>query len=288
MFYSVLLPVFYRRKRLIYLLLITVVFILIYPVIQHIAFSSLIEVFHWNFKKVHVQSWFFAESYTLTILYTGLAYLAKFTTSWIMDQQIKTELINKSQASELALLRSQINPHFLFNTLNNIYSLVYSKSEKAPAAMTKLSDIMRYTLYEANTDKVLLSKEVDYLKSYIELLQLRINKENFIRFDVDGPLENKTIPPMLLIPFVENAFKHCNKKSKAPGIKINLEATNKLLNFKVINTIKNDIETQENEQGGMGLKNVTRRLELLYHERYKLSINKTHEFYTAELNIEIQ
>lgn len=245
-------------------------------------------LFDWDFKRVRHREWFYPESYTLTILYTGLAYLARFTTRWIVDQQVKTELINQNQQSELALLRSQINPHFLFNTLNNIYSLVYTKSDDAPQAMTKLSDIMRYMLYETNTDRVALSKEIDYLKSYIELLRLRIAKKGFIGLEIKGNTENKIVAPMLLVPFVENAYKHCNKKSTIPGIKITLEVKEDLLIFNVVNSVKNDAELNENDEGGIGLKNIKRRLELLYPGQHQLKISETAELYSIELQISLK
>ncbi len=288
-FYSFLIPVFYRNRKSIYLLLgLTALFVLIYPWLQHKVFSFLIDVFEWNFKRVRHRRWFYPESYTLTILYTGLAYLARFTTRWIMDQQIKSELIYQNQQSELALLRSQINPHFLFNTLNNIYSLVYTKSDDAPRAMTKLSDIMRYMLYEATTEKVMLDKEINHLRSYIELLLLRLPGKKFIEFNVDGNTENKHIAPMLLFPFVENAYKHCNKKSPAPGIKITLEVREDLLTYTVINSIKKESDISENDEGGIGLKNIRRRLELLYPDRHELIISETTTHFSIELRINLK
>ncbi len=263
-------------------------FVLIYPWLQQKVFSFLIDLFDWNFKRVRHRKWFYPESYTITILYTGLAYLARFTTRWIVDQQVKSELINQNQQSELALLRSQINPHFLFNTLNNIYSLVYTKSDDAPQAMTKLSDIMRYMLYEATTEKVLLSKEINHLRSYIELLLLRLPGKNFIEFKVEGDPENKFIAPMLLFPFVENAYKHCNKKSPVPGIKITLSVQEDLLTFTVVNSIKKETDNSDNDEGGIGLKNIKRRLELLYPDRHQLIISETEEYYSIELRINLK
>ena len=288
-FYSFLIPVFYRNRKSIYLLLgLTFLFVLIYPWLQHKIFSLLISLFDWNFKRVRHRGWFYPESYTVTILYTGLAYLARFTTRWIMDQRIKSELITQNQQSELALLRSQINPHFLFNTLNNIYSLVYTKSNDAPRAMTKLSDIMRYMLYEATTEKVMLSKEINHLKSYIELLLLRLSGNDFIEFNVEGNTENKFIAPMLLFPFVENAYKHCNKKSPVPGIKINLVVQEDLLTYTVLNSVKRETDISENDEGGIGLKNIKRRLELLYPDRHQLIISETATHYTIELRINLK
>ena len=267
---------------------LTILFVLVYPWLQHRIFSLLIDLFDWNFRRVRHREWFYPESYTVTILYTGLAYLARFTTRWIMDQQVKSELINQNQQSELALLRSQINPHFLFNTLNNIYSLVYTKSDDAPQAMTKLSDIMRYMLYEATTEKVMLSKEIDHLKSYIELLLLRLSGKNFIEFSVEGNTENKFVAPMLLFPFVENAYKHCNKKSSVPVIKITLVVQEDLLTYNVVNSVKKETETSENDEGGIGLKNIKRRLELLYPDRHQLIISETETHYAIELRINLK
>jgi len=205
-----------------------------------------------------------------------------------MDQQIKSELITQNQQSELALLRSQINPHFLFNTLNNIYSLVYTKSNDAPRAMTKLSDIMRYMLYEATTEKVMLSKEINHLKSYIELLLLRLSGNRFIEFNVEGNTENKFIAPMLLFPFVENAYKHCNKKSPVPGIKITLVVQEDLLTYTIVNSVKRETDISENDEGGIGLKNIKRRLELLYPDRHQLIISETVTHYSIELRINLK
>ncbi len=287
LFYSYLIPVFYTKKKRLYLLLLTIFFVLLFPIIRINIFSFLVSIFHWHSRRIKHLVWFYTETYTITILYTGLAYLARFTTKWILDQQIKTELINQNQASELALLRSQINPHFLFNTLNNIYSLVYKKSNQAPTAMMKLSDIMRYMLYEANTDKVLLTKEIEYLESYIELLDLRVNKKNFIEFTISGKCDDNLIAPMLLIPFVENAFKHCNKKSSSPGVKIDVHVRKNLLTFQVHNSTRFNQDENEEGSGGIGLKNVQRRLELLYHGKYNLIINKEPDFYKVKLTIEL-
>jgi len=134
--------------------------------------------------------------------------LIRLAINWYENQKLQADFINQKQISELALLRSQVNPHFFFNTLNNIYSLVYQKSDDAPEAVMKLSSIMRYMLYDATTDKVLLEKEIEYLKSFIELEKLRLRNKDFVSLTINGSSEGLTIAPMILIPFVENAFKH--------------------------------------------------------------------------------
>ena len=148
--------------------------------------------------------WYFS-SFRLVFIHAIYAILIRFSIDWFETQKLKSQLILQNKASELALLRSQVNPHFLFNTLNNIYSLVHKKSEDAPAAVMKLSAIMRYMLYDATTDKVLLEKEIDYLQSFIELQKLRLRTHDFVELKITGNPEGRTIAPMLLIPFVENA-----------------------------------------------------------------------------------
>jgi ligand-binding sensor domain-containing protein len=200
-------------------------------------------------------------------------------------QQLKNELVAQNHASELALLRSQINPHFLFNTLNNIYSLVYQKADTAPEAVMKLSEIMRYMLYDSGVEKVALSKEINYLESFIELHRLRIRDKSFIEFNVTGNVNSLLIPPMLLVPFVENAFKHGTKQAKTPGIKIDLAIDGSDITFEVKNYYKKD-NSNKDKIGGIGLPNVKRRLELLFNGRHNLFISDANdEFYVKlELN----
>ncbi|HEY4786656.1 MAG TPA: histidine kinase, partial [Bacteroidales bacterium] len=201
-------------------------------------------------------------------------------------QQLKTELTAQNQTSELALLRSQINPHFLFNTLNNIYSLVYQRSEDAPEAVMKLSEIMRYMLYEATSEKVLLANEINYLKSFIELQLLRIKNREFVSFNVAGNFDGRKISPMLLIAFVENAFKHGVKRGINPGIIINLDVLDNKLNFEVINYCRKNNTANKDNTGGIGLTNIKRRLELLHPNKFKLDILNNEEVYHVKLQIE--
>jgi len=221
----------------------------------------------------------------LVIITGTYAVLIRFMIDWFDSQKLKDELINQRQSSELALLRSQVNPHFLFNTLNNIYSLVYKKSDEAPAAVMKLSRIMRYMLYDSNSEHVQLDKEIDYLRSFIELQELRINQNDYVEFKIQGEIENRTIAPMLLIPFVENAFKH-GGKNHTPGIVINLFAEEGQIRFEVGNYKKKNLLAQQDEIGGIGLLNIKRRLELLYHEKHQLEIYDEKEMFRIKLLIQ--
>jgi two-component system, LytTR family, sensor kinase len=286
-FYTVyfVIPKFLRFRRKWY---IVPLIILLAIVLSSVRLP--IEIAYWKYlvKMPASQLQFQYEWIWATLKYTVIisiyAMLIRFSIDWVEAQKYKNELIKERQASEIALLRSQVNPHFLFNTLNNIYSLVYSKSDEAPEAVMKLSSIMRYMLYDSNTDLVPVNKEVEYLQSFIELQQLRILRKGFVQMQVTGTMENRTVAPMLLIPFVENAFKHGDKNHE-PGIIINLQLERDKLVFSVTNYIKTGNQAGNEESGGFGLENIKRRLGLLYPEKHDLKINNNGEMYSIELII---
>jgi LytS/YehU family sensor histidine kinase len=186
---------------------------------------------------------------------------------------------------ELELLKAQLNPHFFFNTINNIYSLVLKKSDEAPAALMKMSEIMRYMLYDSKAEKVPLEKELEYLDDYIELQKLRFTDPGFIEYTVKGELDKHQVPPMLLLSFVENAFKHGKKRVTNPGIIIRVEASMRRLNFVVSNYIIETETTERIEHTGIGLKNIRRRLELLFPGSHDLTITARDGRYNVNLNI---
>jgi len=249
-----------------------------------------IEIAYWKYivhlpaSELQFQYEWLWSTLKVTVIISIYAMLIRFSIDWFEAQKYKDELIKERQAGEIALLRSQVNPHFLFNTLNNIYSLVYNKSDEAPEAVMKLSSIMRYMLYDSNTDVVAVNKEVEYLNSFIELQQLRIPQKGFVEIKVTGSMENRTIAPMLLIPFVENAFKH-GDKNYAPGIIIHLNMEPDRLVFTVENHIKGNGQQQLYESGGFGLENIKKRLGLVYPEKHELKINKFEDKYKIELTI---
>jgi len=222
---------------------------------------------------------------TTQSIYAALGSFFRLTVDWFRNIRKQEMLEKQNIANELALLRSQINPHFLFNTLNNIHSFVYSDQDKTSFGIIKLSEIMRYMLFEANSDKVLLEKEIKYIENYIELQKIRLKDPKFIELQIEGDFIKKEIPPMLLINFVENAFKHCRKNSPSPGIKIILKIVDNSLTFEV----KNYISTIHDYRGhgeGFGLKNIQRRLDLIYGKGYNLDIIKDNDEYTVKLFIE--
>lgn len=186
---------------------------------------------------------------------------------WVREQQQKSILETQNLKSELSLLKYQMNPHFIFNTLNNIDSLIHSSPEKASQSIIRLSEIMRYVLYEANVDFVPLEKEVNYLKSFIALNELRFGK-GIVDFEVELNDAKTLIAPMLFVPLVENAIKHGDKKSGYPVVKIKLHQGERLC-FSVQNVIAEEI--YKDKVGGIGLSNLQRRLELIYPGKYEFT-----------------
>ena len=236
-------------------------------------------------KEVIITSAWWYNTLRLVIITGTYAFLIRLAISWFETQKRQSELILQTKSSELALLRSQVNPHFLFNTLNNIYSLVYRKSEDAPAAVMKMSAIMRYMLYDATTDKVLLDKEIEYLKSFIELEKLRIKHKDSVSISITGEIEGRTIAPMILIPFVENAFKHGSKNVLNAGIRINLSVDPQQILFEVTNALRKNAPASTDNMSGIGLQNIKRRLELLYPGKHTLEINQDEALFHVKLTI---
>lgn len=226
-------------------------------------------------------------AYFLSTTITNLVFLflssaLKFAVDWFMNERIQRDLENQRLSAELAFLKSQINPHFLFNSLNSIYSLAYQRSATTPEAILKLSEIMRYMLYECNDNKVDLSKELQYLQNYIDLQKIRFSNKAYIDFKVQGDVDGQKIVPLLLIAFIENGFKHGVANDPLTPIRLLIDVDADHLHFYMQNkkhTNNRDIV------GGIGLNNVKRRLNLLYPNKYNLDIRDEADTYTVELSL---
>lgn len=205
----------------------------------------------------------------------------------IKQDQINQEAKEEQLRSELSFLRSQISPHFIFNILNSIVYLIRSKSSQAESVTIRLSELMRYMLYESADSMVPLAKEVEYLHNYIELQKIRFGDDIKIEISMSGNTGNKQIEPMLLIPFVENAFKHGVGLIKDPVIQIFINMTEGGLEYQVRNKITEDTTESKDRDSGIGLKNVRRRLELLYPGRHKLEIAPAGEWFDVKMKIDL-
>ena len=190
--------------------------------------------------------------------------------------------------SELSFLRSQISPHFIFNVLNSIVYLIRSKSKNAERVTLELSELIRYMLYDSDNKHVMLESEVKYLTNYVELQKIRFGEDVKITLKLEGDFSNKTIEPMLLIPFVENAFKHGVGYVLKPLIDIDIICFGNKFVFKVKNKVGPETSDEKEPNSGIGLKNVKRRIELLYPNTHKLEIIQNNGYFESELNIELK
>jgi two-component system LytT family sensor kinase len=219
----------------------------------------------------------------LFIIAIGISY--RFLSDNMKEQEAKKEEENERLKSELSFLRSQISPHFMFNVLNSIVSLSRRKPESVEPVVIKLSELMRYMIYETSDSKVAISKEANYLESYIELQRLRFGNDIDIEFKSEISGASGNIEPMLLIPFVENAFKHGVGMIEKPSISIQLFDNPTFLHFVVKNKTSNQPTEKKDESSGIGLTNVRRRLELLYPENHELKITESANTYNVDLKI---
>ncbi len=219
-------------------------------------------------KKQKSLGWNFVPLILVAAISTGYALLGYFS----KEEKLKHAKNEERLQSELAFLRSQISPHFIFNVLNSIVYLIRSKSEQAEAVTIKLSELMRYMLYESANAQIPLEKELGYLNNYIALQKLRFEDDIAVNFRVDGAATSQIIEPMLMIPFVENAFKHGVGMVENPVIDIDLSISESKMGFSVKNKVAPETAFQKDESAGIGLKNVRRRLELLYPDAHHLEI----------------
>lgn len=204
--------------------------------------------------------------------------------NWFSTMNQKTELDKQKLAVELDLLKSKLNPHFLFNTLNNIDSLIHHDPEEASAALIRLSDIMRYLTYETSSDVVDLKREIEYIRNLIELHRMRIKTPDDIRFEVVGD-QNVLISPALFVPLIENAFKFASFKIKKPCVDIRLSSLNSIIEFEISNFYENNKHVPKSDHSGYGIINLKKRLDLAYPDKHQLIIEPGELLYHVKLTI---
>lgn len=254
--------------------------ILLFVVIESLMKNSLLSCYNINFTT-HVGKSLFYVLF-ITAISTGYGLM----THLVREEHLRQMEQQERLQSELSFLRSQISPHFIFNILNSIVYLIRSRSDLAEPVTIKLSELMRYMLYESADALIPLEKELGYLKNYVELQKIRFEEDVLVRMDIEGTVGGQIIEPMLMIPFVENAFKHGVGLVVDPSIEIYLNISDKKLHFSVRNKIAPGSAEVKDNSSGIGLKNVQRRLELLYPESHRLELSRTEEWFKAELWLE--
>ncbi len=269
-----LIPTFVFRKRQVHFFILGTAVIVVLNILisQFIKYNIQPALGFWIMRKPFYYEMFMALLNNFMIIGTATA-MKLFSYSYNI-QLTKSELERKTVQSELGILRSQVNPHFLFNVLNNIDSLIFEDKEKASNAIFLLSKIMRYMLQESTHEQVKLDKEMTYISDYLELAKLSFADPGFVEFSVEGSPGAKTIPPLLFIPIIENAVKHCNKQTAAPGIQIAFTIKEDFIELTTSNTLKRNDFKLPDSGTGTGLKNVEKRLKLLYPGNYTFDINK--------------
>ncbi|WP_200979360.1 sensor histidine kinase [Echinicola sp. 20G] len=234
------------------------------------------KAFHPDDDKPFVQKDEFINVFILLVLFLGLGISTSVAAvqKWQTDEALRRQLDQQRINSELSYLKAQINPHFFFNTLNNIYSLTNIDVERARIALHKLSRMMRYVLYETEKDQTLLSKEIGFIKDFIELMRLRVSDKVQVQLDIQEKVEDRVIAPMLLLPFVENCFKHGISSKQESIINIAIKVVENTLILETTNKIiPTNPNSPESHHKGIGMTNTQRRLSLLYAQRHTLKID---------------
>ncbi len=255
------------------------------------ALFYILNIFFFTFIGVAVLSDFFKnfEFRMLINVFGAFLLIIIFGTALKLsrDSFIRRQ---KEKEAELQLLKAQLNPHFLFNTLNNLYGLSVIKSDKLPSLMLQLSDLLRYSLYDTRETFVSLEKEMSYLENYISLERIRLEDKADIKFSKSGDFSGKKIAPMLLIVFIENCFKHLGEQPDGKSeVSISLKESNDSIIFECSNTIEKEktVNNMEKGKSGIGLNNVRKRLNLMYPDQHELHIDKINNNYSVQLIINL-
>lgn len=261
------------------ILLLAVVVVSYRYLIEEVVMFKLIG--QGNYNPNTTMRHYFLDNVYYMVLYGLIGLVVYFLQSSVYNERLKNEYLLEKERSELQFLKSQVNPHFLFNSLNNIYSLVFTKSEKALESVSKLSSMLRFTLYE-NDEWIPISKEISYINDFIALEEIRLPYDLSCTIDIDEELLSQEVTPYIFIPFVENAFKHGLLSDADHPVLIKLEKIGNDLHFRVENKY---VEKQKDKVGGIGIANVKKRLAYVYNERHNLVITKDKDNYQVHLTI---
>lgn len=283
--YFVLVPkLLFKKKVFLYVIAILLIVYLGALIYRSFDFSNYFESLP---QKVNIKVYkSFSISVMFNIILVILGAVIKTYLAWTKNETDKKDIESQKRISELEVLKSQINPHFLFNSLNSIYSLTVKKADEAPEAVIMLSELMRYMLYQANDDFVFLEKEINYIENYVNLQKLRLIDKESISLSITGNITNQKIPPLLLISFIENAFKYGIDPIKKSKVLITIDVNDATFKFKCVN-VKNRKQIDD-KNSGIGLINTQERLKLLYPNKHELYISDKDNLYTVSLLLHIK
>ncbi len=280
---SILVPnVLLQGKNYLYILVVLVGAVLFYGLVVYFEqFIGYGKAMHMTFNPEKVfdpkKRWLPGDVFQLLlyIISIGLSTSVALVQKWQKDESLRRELDRERVNTELSYLKAQINPHFFFNTLNNIYALTNLDVNKAQEALLKLSRMMRYVLYENQKNETLLSKEVRFIEDYIELMKMRLSSKVRLNIEIEEPKDDLIIAPMLLLPFLENCFKHGVSSQHESEIRIKVEIMGDTLFFETRNHIfPVNPDSPEAHENGIGLTNTQRRLSLIYPQKHRLKFGK--------------
>ena len=255
--------------------------------ITRVLYFYIILPIKWPEALLNTTFWGFSilNGASSKFLIIGILAIVELIKKWLKEQKEKKEIEKDKLSNELKLIKSQLSPHFLFNTLNNIDSLIYQDPKRASGAVVKLSELLRYVLYEASEDRVKLIDELNFISNILDLQKLRIESNDDIVFTIEGEARDKTIAPMLLTPLIENMFKHGSQIGETPLFFISVKISENRLFF----YCKNYLREKKNIdlQSGIGLKNVKKQLDLLYKDNYTFETEETDKEFFVKLKIEL-
>jgi len=273
---------FHDKKYPAYFILVIVTVIIITPIYTAVMYLRLGNDEYAKGQLLTLRNYY----YLFNFFIIGSSTIYVIIIDWLSERKKRKELEQQQIYSELAFLKTQINPHFLFNTLNSIYALTLKKSDLAPKVVVQLSEMMRYMLYECNEKYVPLQSELNYINNYIELEKIRQSKNFFLEFNVTGKLENEFIAPLILISFIENSFKHGGTNQNNENfVKINVKIEDSKLLVDISNSLPPTNNRMKSEYGGIGIENTQKRLDLLYLDNHHLETRVSNGDYSIQLTI---
>ncbi|WP_394746733.1 sensor histidine kinase [Spongiimicrobium salis] len=282
LFYFIVFPKF-RKKKFITTIIYSLSFAVGAALFGHLLIYIFLGIESLTEREESITIGFIFSSFVCFVTGT-VSLVTKGFISWYEELKLKEELKQKNHEMEMALVKSQLDPHFLFNTLNNIDILILKNATEASTYLNKLSDIMRFMLFETKTDKILLSKELEYIEKYIALQKIRTVNSNYVNFKIKGSPNGKTIAPMVFLPFIENAFKHTTNKKLDNAITIHIAIDESTVIFECENKF-NPKRKLSQKNSGLGNTLIERRLDLLYPEQHHLKVKKENEQYIVKLTI---